>query len=144
MFVRADGTEVTDSRIEAIAATADARRAKAGLTTIKRTLVTESILREADRVGGGSIRDVMDLFGDVPQGVSSSGLPAAIRGTSYTRSNHGNLGLPGASNPTTVAALQQAIQGLVGTGRVYKALAPVLSDSDAALGCNLVDATAVL
>jgi hypothetical protein len=106
-FVRADGTEVTGDRIKAVASTADARRAKAGEATIKRTLVTESILRAMHhpRRGEGvnTVLGQLDgLNGDWLQTVSARELPEALQRVGYARGGQGTgAGLtPGLFAPT--------------------------------------------
>jgi hypothetical protein len=80
-FVQEDGTEVTDSRIQAVAGTADVRRARAGEATIKGALATQSLLRAADSEGGGCILEQLDrLYGGGGPGIPAGDLPAAIGG----------------------------------------------------------------
>jgi hypothetical protein len=74
-----DGSTVTDDDLRKFAGTANARAGKAGFATLKRVIVTNTLLRQADSGGRGSL---LDQLGD--GGTMRDGLPARLENASYS------------------------------------------------------------
>ena len=76
----ADGTEFTDSDFKTLASSGDAREAGAGSGTLKRTVVSQSVLQGAWREGSG----LLDGSG-ARDAVSADPLGQALRKILYSR-----------------------------------------------------------
>ena len=94
--VNGESTPVTPARIEAAASSSNGRRARAGAATIKRTLVTESLLRATDSAGRGTgendyLGQLDELNGRWLQGVSARELRSRLGEISYSNAKTGSL-----------------------------------------------------